>query len=281
MNEFINIKNVDKFIDLLLKETPYVNSVIEVVSKQLPKVTTKKVELNNNIKKENKLYNGNEKISINDLVNIVPPEIRELIELGVDYYLSGPDKIIEAMSYIAQDIQIDRMSPIVSGEKTIVVMKREIAETGNISLNSKEEVKLATHDIANAIDGLKEKIKQVAQRINNIPTQRRKRLMNISVKDTLEAVQVGKNDVYFYARGVLVLVDLTMKMGYKQRAILELEDAINFLSDMRDKQQFERVEQWNKEKDYFWITGINKVVETLNNKLTQINYYKQLSNSVS
>lgn len=112
----------------------------------------------------------------------------------------------------------------------------------------------------------------------SIPLQDRKvRLFKTPVIKTLSDVEVGRTAVYDYIYGSVVYAEMNIKIGRKNIAVDRLQGAIDFLQSMSTSGIFDRVEQWNKQKDLFCTKGISEQITVLRKELKEIDSYTGLT----
>lgn len=194
----------------------------------------------------------------------VPKELREKIEFAVEYIISGFDKLQIAVSDIAMEFQVDREGVIVNAEK-------ELKNVGSdFSADSRVVLLGCIGDVGNTVEQLKKSIIALANRIEAIPRDRKKRLFRTPIDKILADVRMGRVSVYDYIYGTVIYAEMNMKIGRKNAAINRMSEAISFLDEMIHDHKFERIEQWNDKKDRFWDENIKEEIVKLKESLEDI-----------
>lgn len=194
----------------------------------------------------------------------VPPELQEKIRLATEYVLSGFDKIQIALSHLPKELQANRKGVVVNAQKELYNCKSGLSE------ESKQVLIGCINDVGNAVEQIKESMIAMCDKVEAVPKDRKKRLFRTHIDDILGAVEIGRASLYDYVYASGVYTEINLKIGRKDAAINRMQEAVEFLSGMRDEERFKRVEQWNKEKDLFWETGVDEQIDLLKDELGKI-----------
>lgn len=201
------------------------------------------------------------------LIMYVPKELRDKIQFEIEYILSGFDKIQNAVADLTQEFQNNRKGALVNAEK-------ELRNCGNeFTKESRQIIIGCINDVGSSIEQTRESIVSLCNTIDKIPLDRKKRLFKTPINIVLSDVKRGRMSVYDYIYGSAIYAELNMKIGRKNAAIARLQETIDFLKDMCNKNRFIRVEQWNEKKDMFWEDGIKEQIDVLQRELEQIKNY--------
>lgn len=201
------------------------------------------------------------------LMIYVPKELRERIQLEVEYVLSGFDKVQIAVAELSKEFQITREGAIVNAEK-------EIANIENDPSNDSRQVIVGCiNDVGSAIEQIKKSIIHVCEEIERIPKDRKRRLFATPIKKRLEDVRNARVYVYDYVYGTAVYAELNLKIGREKAAKDRMRQTVDFLNEMKTNGRFERVEQWNEKKDLFWKKEIDAQISLLEKQLSDIQNY--------
>lgn len=203
-------------------------------------------------------FNGDE------LELLVPKELRERIAFSRDYIFSRFDKIEESISDISKEFDTDRFSEITNAVKELKNYQNECSE------DSKQILMGCLKDVGRVLDGLKGKIKILVDEINNIPKERKRRLLKTPIKKRLRDVQLGRKEVEMLVLGTQIYAEMNLKINRKDAAKNRLKDTKKFFMDICDNGGFERVEQWNKDKDHYWESGIKKEIIKLESCINEL-----------
>lgn len=201
------------------------------------------------------------------LMIYVPKELRERIQLEVEYVLSGFDKVQIAVAELSKEFQITREGAIVNAEKEIANIENDLSN------DSRQVIVGCINDVGSAIEQIKKSIIHVCEEIERIPKDRKRRLFATPIKKRLEDVRNARVYVYDYVYGTAVYAELNLKIGREKAAKDRMRQTIDFLNEMKTNGRFERVEQWNEKKDLFWKKEIDAQISLLEKQLSDIQNY--------
>ncbi len=196
-----------------------------------------------------------------ELVLLVPDELKKQIALSIEYFVSRLDKIEEAFSDIERSLDNDRFAKIRSAKfevENIDAMK-DLSHMYDVRTNLDE-----------AIQSLWSGIKDLVMDVNNIPKERRKRVFKTKIKKILKDVQNGRVKVKMLVIGLEVYAEISLRLDEKQVAERKLNEYIENLKNIYGNGEFERVEQWNEKMDKYWEDGIKNEIIKLESYITEI-----------
>ncbi|MBU5478556.1 hypothetical protein KQI69_04995 [Eubacterium sp. MSJ-13] len=205
----------------------------------------------------------------NELVLLVPKELREQIAFSVEYIFSKFEVLEKAIANLQEQFDIDRFSKI----------KSAIDELENVQTEGLEKRKgiLENHisNVSDSLNSIMGNIEKVVKTINAIPKERRKRLKfsiqkKSSIQEILKDVQLGREEVEMLVLGTQVCAEMNLVIGCKEPAEKIIKKSIAFLDDKYKSGDFKRVEQWNEAKDGYWEQEIENNIIKLESYITEI-----------